>query len=141
MEMAQRDGLSEDDIAEIVPEDVAVAERGPLEWGWVHAVADYLERNHAWLRDGVLERIVADVKAYTDRPDVRDAVHAIVQPAFGAGPCIVIAHSLGTVVAYWILAKILRKEAKVRPHHGRITARPRVDQDENRSPRETSLTA
>jgi hypothetical protein len=115
MEMARRDGLSDEDIAAVVAaEDVTVAERGPLEWGWVHTVADYLERNHPWLRDGVLERIVADVKAYTDRPDVRDAVHAIVQPAFGAGPCVVIAHSLGTVVAYWILAKILKKKTKVR---------------------------
>lgn len=113
--MAERDGLTDEDIAEIlIAENVAVTERGPLEWGWVHGLANYLERKHPWLRDPVLERIVADVKAYTDRPDVSDAVHAIVRPEIGAGPSIVVSHSLGTVVAYWILAKILKKKTKVR---------------------------
>ncbi len=112
--MARRDGLTDQQIEEILDADnLTVAERGPLEWGWVHSLAGYLERKHPWLRDEVLERVVADVKAYTDRPNVRNAVHAIVEPQIGAGPSIVISHSLGTVVAYWILAKILKKNAMV----------------------------
>jgi len=92
---------------------LTVTEMGPLEWGWVHALASYLDRKHSWLTNKVLDRVVADVKAYVDRPDVRAAIHAIVKPAIGTAPTIVISHSLGTVVAYWILAKELKNTAKV----------------------------
>lgn len=113
-QMARRDGLSEQEVVDVlVAEGLTTAERGPKEWAWVHMLARHLEARHPWLRDRVLQRIVADVKAYIDRPDVRDAVHGIVEPAIGNQPCIVIAHSLGTVVAYWVLAKLLRDTACV----------------------------
>lgn len=114
IQMARREGLSDDELQRIYDEaGLQVTERGPLDWGWVHAIASYLDRRNPWLTNQVLDRVVADVKAYVDRPDVRAAVHAIVKPAIDRKPTIVISHSLGTVVAYWILAKELKDAAKV----------------------------
>lgn len=114
IQMARREGLSDDELQRIYDEaGLQVTERGPLDWGWVHAIASYLDRRNPWLTNQVLDRVVADVKAYVDRPDVRAAVHAIVKPAIGTEPAIVISHSLGTVIAYWILAKELKDAAKV----------------------------
>lgn len=114
LQMARREGLTDEEMEQIYNEaGLDVSERGPLEWGWVHAIASYLDRRHSWLTNRVLDRVVADVKAYVDRPDVRQAVHEIVRPAIGAGPTIVISHSLGTVVAYWILAKELKATTNV----------------------------
>lgn len=113
--MAARLGLTEAEIQEIVAsKQKAAVERGPLDWNWVHAIAAYLDRNTPWLAGNVLDRFVADVQAYLHRPDVRKAVHEIVSPAIGAEPSIVISHSLGTVVAYWILAKELQDNASVK---------------------------
>jgi hypothetical protein len=112
-QMARRDGLSDAEIGALLTLEGEAVERGPLNWGWVHSLAQILERRHPWLTNLVLQRIVADVKAYVDFPDVRDAVHAIVEPAIGGDKCIVVAHSLGTVVAYWVLAKLLKEKAKV----------------------------
>ena len=107
--MARRDGLTDEQLEQIYQEaGLEVTERGPLAWGWVHAIAGYLDRRHPWLTNNVLDRVVADVKAYVDRPDVRAAIHANVRPAIGTGPTIVVSHSLGTVVAYWILAQELK---------------------------------
>ncbi len=113
-QMAMRRGLSDEDLERIYDEQgLEVTERGPLDWGWVHAVASFLDTNTPWLTNQVLDRVVADVKAYLERPNVRAAVHDIVMPAIGSGPAIVISHSLGTVVAYWILAKELNQNTDV----------------------------
>jgi hypothetical protein len=112
-QMAKRDGLSEAEITALLSADGVAVERGPTDWAWVHRLAGFLERRHPWLRDRVLQRVVADVKAYVDRPDVQKAVHAIVQPTIETEPCIVVSHSLGTVVAYWVLAKLLKAPPQV----------------------------
>jgi pimeloyl-ACP methyl ester carboxylesterase len=52
-------------------------------------------------------RFTADVRAYLDRPHIRKAVHDIVAPAITAGPCVVVAHSLGTIVAYRLLVELI----------------------------------
>lgn len=112
--MATRYGLSANEQREIVAkEGEAVVRRGPLDWHWVHSIAVYLDANTPWLTGKVLDRFVADVQAYLNRPNVRQAIHEIVRPAIEASPCIVISHSLGTVVAYWILAKELQGSVTV----------------------------
>jgi hypothetical protein len=112
-EMARRDGLTDVEIAALLALEGGIIERGPLNWEWVHRLASIIERRHPWLTNQVLQRLVADVKAYLDRPDVQDVVHAIVEPAIGGEECVVVAHSLGTVVAYWVLAKLLKEKASV----------------------------
>lgn len=106
LQMARRAGMGDEEIQQALDEEnVTVVERGPLEWGWVQGLASFLDRRTPWLTNQVLDRVVADVKAYVNRPDVRRAIHEIIRPMIGNKPAIVISHSLGTVVAYWLLAK------------------------------------
>ena len=93
--MAERSGTS---AAAAI--DAEAVERGPDEWGWVQAVLRSISER-------VLNQVVDDVMVYLNRVAVRDEVHAIVRPHLeGAEPTIVVAHSLGSVVAYALLADL-----------------------------------
>lgn len=102
LQMAERAGIRREDVCD--EEELRVVERGPERWEWVQALARKLESKRPWLADLVIGKVTKDVKAYIDFPHVQDAVHDIVAPAIGDGPCVIVSHSLGTVVAYWLLA-------------------------------------
>src|SRR5262245_9778339 len=101
-QMAVRDGIDPQEVYD--QEGLTVVERGPERWEWVQALARRLESRHAWLARWTIGKITRDVKAYIDYPHIQDAIHDIVEPAIGEGPCVIVSHSLGTVVAYWVLA-------------------------------------
>jgi hypothetical protein len=84
---------------------LTVVERGPENWAWVQALLQAAERRSPWLANLSVAKITADVQAYLRRDYVRQEVHNIVLPALKQDPCVVIAHSLGSVVAYWLLAE------------------------------------
>lgn len=48
-------------------------------------------------------RLLKQAHAYLKRPHVATAVDEIVRPVLAAGPCVVVAHSLGTVVSFKLL--------------------------------------
>jgi len=100
-QMAIRAGLDLEAVYD--EEELAVVERGPTRWEWVQALARRLEANYPWLARAVIGNITADVKGYIDFPHIQDAIHDIVAAAIGDGPSVIISHSLGTVVAYWVL--------------------------------------
>ncbi len=50
--------------------------------------------------------LVRQAYAYLKRPAATAAVDEIVRPVIAAGPCIVVAHSLGTVVSYKLLRSL-----------------------------------
>lgn len=101
LELAAHAGLSESDILlEVGP---APVERGPANWAWVQAVLRALDR-----LPGVNSRLLAafthDVNVYLTYDGVRAQVNDIVAKALSTRePCVVVAHSLGTVVAYDVL--------------------------------------
>lgn len=103
LQMAARAGIDPEEV--YAEEGLTVAERGPERWGWVQALARKLENKYPWLAELVIGNVTKDVKAYIDYPHIQDAVHDIVVPAIGDEPCVIISHSLGTVVAYWVLAQ------------------------------------
>ena len=74
--------------------------RGPLNWEWVQAILRALDKHGGGLSRTALELFTRDVFIYTTRPGVRDAVDAIVRATITEQPTVVIAHSLGSVVAY-----------------------------------------
>ena len=83
---------------------IAVAERGPQNWPWVLAIIRALDRIPG-LDGDMIERVLRDVWIYLERRTVRKAIDAIVAPAFDTDlPVLCVAHSLGTVIAYNILA-------------------------------------
>lgn len=83
-----------------------VLERGPDRWGWVQSMLGAIDRTAPWVTRYVISKVTADVAAYLNRDYIRDQVNAKVRPQLEGEPCIVVSHSLGTVVAYWVLAEM-----------------------------------
>jgi hypothetical protein len=100
LERAAREaGLSDDDIRREL--DPGAQEKGPGSWEWVQAILRALDRLPK-ISAAALARVTRDVYAYLTRATVRNAVNAIVAPAI-ADRCVVVGHSLGSVVTYAIL--------------------------------------
>lgn len=104
LELASNAGISRQQIEAQLPPQVR--EKGPLQWEWVHAVLSVLDQS-VLLGDITLQQATAEVHAYLNYPAVSDAVDTILSTAFkGEGPCIIVAHSLGTVVTYRVLTTL-----------------------------------
>lgn len=102
MEMAEKRGIASDEIAEASGE--AVARRGPLNWKWVLGILRVLDK-----RDGdgkAIALFTNDVYQYLKNPNVQQVIDDGVSGAMEQGvETVVVAHSLGTVVAYRLLAQ------------------------------------
>lgn len=104
LELARNAGLSTADIEREAGPDAN--EKGPLQWEWVHAILKLLDRN-AHAGDIVLDQFTRDVYVYMTYPKVSKAIDDIVLAAIVApGPCVVVAHSLGTILSYRILTAL-----------------------------------
>jgi hypothetical protein len=79
--------------------------RGPLNWKWVQATLRVIDQYGYGLNQTVLETFTRDVFLYTTRPGVQQAIDKIVAAKITDQPTIVVAHSLGSVVAYNVLLK------------------------------------
>jgi pimeloyl-ACP methyl ester carboxylesterase len=77
--------------------------RGPLNWEWVHAIIRAIDKYGGGLSSDSIEQFTRDVYLYTRVQTVRDAVDAIVRAQLNEKQTIVVAHSLGTIVAYNVL--------------------------------------
>jgi hypothetical protein len=103
-EEAQRqEGLTDAQVAANMEGDHL--ERGPLQWRWVHAIMRTLNKIPG-LDGDLIERFTKDVWIYLKLNGVRQAINDIVASEIAGGTeTIVVAHSLGSVVAYDILRK------------------------------------
>ena len=79
--------------------------RGPLNWEWVHAIFRAIDINAGGLSTDAIEEFLRDVYLYSTVSVVRDAVDAVVRASIDERTTVVIAHSLGTVVAYNVLRR------------------------------------
>jgi hypothetical protein len=108
LEIAEHAGVREADVLAEAGEDVV--ERGPLNWRWVRATLTALDRLpnvSAWS----VALATRDVYQYLNNVRVRDTIEDGVRQALdGTDEAVVVAHSLGTVVAY----NLLRREAATR---------------------------
>ncbi|MGC4396511.1 hypothetical protein [Hydrogenophaga sp. T2] len=104
LELASNAGISRQQIeAQLSP---MIREKGPLQWEWVHAVLSVLDQS-VFMGDITLQQATAEVHAYLNYPAVSEAVDAILSAAFGGEePCVIVAHSLGTVVTYRVLTAL-----------------------------------
>jgi len=78
-------------------------QRGPQNWPWVLAMLRALDSTP--LGGDAIDAITRDVWVYLTFGGVRAKIEAIVSAAIPAEPCVVVAHSLGTIVAYNILSR------------------------------------
>ncbi len=102
--------ISAADVREAA-DDPAVAELGPQNWPWVLAVIRAAEKIKG-AGPRVLELAVKDVNAYLTRPGVQTKIEQGVRKAFDEeDECVVVAHSLGTVVAHNVLARRTGQES------------------------------
>ncbi|HXH37717.1 MAG TPA: alpha/beta hydrolase [Thermoanaerobaculia bacterium] len=79
-------------------------QRGPANWEWVHAILRAVDRVPG-VNSSAIDTFTRDVYVYLTFPGVRTRIDGIVAEAIGEGPCVVAAHSLGSVVAYNVLLK------------------------------------
>ena len=77
-------------------------ERGPQNWEWVQAILRAIDRVPG-VNSAAIDAFTRDVYVYLSYPGVRKRIDNMVAEAFGAEPCVVLAHSLGSVVAYNVL--------------------------------------
>lgn len=93
------------------PSEMDEAERGPLNWEWVHSILKYLDLNFTAVRDGTVNTFTRDVFLYLTRTEIRREIDGIVAAAIPHEPGVVVAHSLGTVVAFNVLRARLPESA------------------------------
>lgn len=100
LEMASAAGISDAKIQAELPPGAPV-QRGLENSAWVLATARLLD--HTPLGLPTINTVTHDVAVYLENPGVRMQVDRIVSEKLGDGPRVVVAHSLGTVVAYNVL--------------------------------------
>lgn len=100
-EMRQRAGITDAQV--LVEFGPNTTEKGPQNWAWVQAIIRAIDRNAGSVSQSVIETFMRDVYLYTTRMGVRDTIDRIVGSALNETPCVVIGHSLGSVVAYNVL--------------------------------------
>lgn len=79
-------------------------EKGPLNWAWVRAILRALDRTP--LGEASIDAFTRDVYVYLTNDHVATLINKIVSAAVGNEPCVVVAHSLGSIVAYRLLRQI-----------------------------------
>jgi hypothetical protein len=82
---------------------VRVRNRAPWNWEWVQALGRIIDRRVPAVANVVVWGLTKDVRTYLTKLTTRRAIHGIVQPNVEGGPRVIVAHSLGSVVSYWLL--------------------------------------
>jgi hypothetical protein len=100
-EIRESAGISDAEVQALV-EGEAVS-RGPENWPWVLAVVRAIDRWRPGTSADAIELLLRDVYVYCTRRGVADAIDEVVRNEIVLEPTVVVAHSLGTVVAYNIL--------------------------------------
>jgi hypothetical protein len=92
--------------AAIARGEPAVVERGPLNWGWVRGLLRVLDQHVPGASGLSVALFTRDVYLYLKNGRVRKSINSGVQQALTPGvESVVVGHSLGSVVAYWLLAE------------------------------------
>jgi len=100
--IAQNANLSTEDVQREYRQPVV--DRGVLNLEWTQAVVRAVSGRVPWLTEQTISTFVNDVWAYLSRLNVRRIVDGIVSSEIPTEPCVVVAHSLGSVVAYNVLS-------------------------------------
>jgi hypothetical protein len=103
-EIRQQAGITDAQLAEVVGQDVV--EKGPLNWGWVQGIVQALDRFVPHGSGASIALFTHDVYQYLKNSVIREKIETGVSAALTPGvETVVVAHSLGTVVAYNLLRR------------------------------------
>lgn len=103
-EIANKAGLADAEIAALT-DDPTLIKKGPLNWEWVRAIAKGIDKHVPLGSGSSIAVFTKDVYQYLKNPGVRDRIEDGVRKAIATAPTVVVAHSLGTVVAYNLLRR------------------------------------
>lgn len=98
-ELARNAGLTDNDIQ--VHYSGQPLEKGPLNWEWVQAILKALDNTP--IGEASIDLFTRDVYVYLTNAAVRKKIDKIVAEKFTGKECIVVGHSLGSVVTYNVL--------------------------------------
>jgi hypothetical protein len=102
-EVRQALGISDAQVDAALPGDVR--QRGPANWEWVQGILAAIDQAPG-LSAASIALVTRDVYQYLKNPVVRKRIDDGVMQAMQPGvPTVVVSHSLGTVVAYHLLAR------------------------------------
>jgi hypothetical protein len=108
-EIRKQNGITEEQLAEVAGHEVV--ERGPLNWPWVRATLQALDRFIPQSSSPTIALFSHDVYVYLTNAAIRQVIEDGIREAFTPGvETVVVSHSLGTVVAY----NLLRREGRDR---------------------------
>lgn len=79
-----------------------VTEKGPLNWGWVQSILQAIDKKGK-SSEASLRQFTYDVFLYLTIPGIKDEINSVVKEAFDNEPCVVVGHSLGSIVGYNVL--------------------------------------
>lgn len=98
-ELAKSAGLTHEQITNEY--SGVVTQKGPLNWEWVQSILRSLDSTP--IGSTTIDIFTRDVYIYLTNPSVQAAVNQIVAQTLTEEPCVVVAHSLGTLVTYRLL--------------------------------------
>ena len=99
-DIRQNAGISDAEVQALVEGPTS---KGPENWPWVLAVVRAIDRWQPGTSADAIQLLLRDVYVYCTRRGIADAIDEIVRAEIIPEPTVVVAHSLGTVVAYNIL--------------------------------------
>lgn len=107
-------GITDKQIHEEVKSETQ--DRGFRNWWPVLAIARLIDnyRNANGLANHLILKETADVATYLVVPEAKKTINKLFTDALSKEPTIIIAHSLGTVIAYDMLQKLKREEWDIR---------------------------
>ncbi|WP_316812941.1 hypothetical protein [Pedobacter heparinus] len=80
-------------------------EKGPLNWEWIQAILRTLDQNTPF-GDSSLKQFTKDVFYYLTISNIRKQINDCVRAEINSSPCVVVGHSLGSVVGYNVLRNL-----------------------------------
>ncbi len=98
-EMATALGISDEEIKAKYPGEVR--EKGPMNWEWIQAILKVLDRTA--LGEKAIDAFTRDVYVYLTNSTIRRVIDDVVAGCLPKGRCVVVGHSLGSVVGYNVL--------------------------------------
>jgi len=80
-------------------------EKGVQNWEWVQAIVKVIDRNFSGVVDFTFRNFIQEVFVYLDNRNAQRDVNRVVADLITDEPTLVVGHSLGSVVAYQVLAE------------------------------------
>ncbi|MGC4040072.1 MAG: hypothetical protein QM710_04595 [Flavobacterium sp.] len=99
-EVSDNAGVTNEDIKQEI--DAVETEKSALNWKWVRAILKAIDKKEKW-SEATLKKFTLDVFLYLTNPNIRQEIDTIVKKDMDTEPCIVVGHSLGSIIAYNIL--------------------------------------